>query len=165
MECLFLDESGNMGIKDTNFIIISILRFNSINDSNKLKKLRNKLLYTKFKKEILRHTEIKFHLTSNKFKKLGLKKLNELDFKAYSIVMDKNDLKNKQLLNKHNSNEIYMDMVIELLKMIDLKNPYILRMDKFLPRKYIEIFDSKVSQMEKIYTNNSNIYHNNSANI
>ncbi|KZX13182.1 hypothetical protein [Methanobrevibacter curvatus] len=86
---LALDESGNMRSIENQFFIISILQLKA-NSYLKLRKIRD-LLNKKFKRELRRNNEIKFHSHSNKFIKKALTILNETNFHAYSIVMDKNN--------------------------------------------------------------------------
>ncbi|MDR3063011.1 MAG: DUF3800 domain-containing protein [Methanobrevibacter sp.] len=160
---LALDESGNMGSIENQFFIISILQLRA-NSYLKLRKIRD-LLNKKFKRELRRNNEIKFHSHSNKFIKKALTILNETNFHAYSIVMDKNNALNKTLLKKYPYNEIYIDMVIDLLERINLKNSFILRIDQSLPRKHVKKLNSYIKNNPNIiFTENCEIFHNNSAN-
>ena len=83
-----------------------------------MKKIIN-ILNKKFKKELKRNNEIKFHSQTTELTKKALKLLNETNFQAYSLIMNKSNPLNKRLLKKHNYNQIYMDMVIELLEKIN----------------------------------------------
>jgi len=162
-EYLFLDESGNMGLDNTRFFIITILRLYSSDECLKLKNLRTSILKKKFRRELANHNEIKFRLMSDEFKILALNSIAEFNIKSYSIVMDKNHSLNRKLLKETNKNKIYMDMIIELLRHIDLNSSYVLRMDKFLPRNFIEDFNYKFFNSKEIITNGCNIFHSNSA--
>ncbi|KZX17610.1 DUF3800 domain-containing protein [Methanobrevibacter filiformis] len=161
MEYLFLDESGDMGLNDNNYFIISILRFDSHDECCKLNKIRNKILKRRFRKEILTHNEIKFNAISHKLKTHALNELNKLDFNSYSIIINKKDHNNLNLFKNNNKNEIYIDIVLELLKKIELNKPFTIRMDKFLPSKYIDKFNHEFLdkfQESKIYHSNSTKY-------
>ncbi|KZX10943.1 hypothetical protein MBFIL_15960 [Methanobrevibacter filiformis] len=70
MDYLFLDESGNLGLKGTGFMVISILRFSSLKECQRLKNIVKKVLNRKFRKEIKRYEEIKFYSMSVDLRKL-----------------------------------------------------------------------------------------------
>ena len=160
---LSLDESRNIGSRKNKFFIISILQLES-NECFKLGKIRD-MLNKKFKKELQRNNEIKFYSQTNKLTKRALKALDKTNFQSYSIVMNKNKSLNKNLLKKYPYNEIYMDMIIDLLKEINLEDSFILRMDRFLPRKFITRLNSDIINNPHIYTDNCEIFHSNSVNF
>jgi len=162
-EYLFLDESGNLGLSNTKFFIISILRLYSSKECLKIKNLRNNVLKKKFKKELASHNEIKFRLMSDEFKIAVLNDINKFNIKLFSIVMDKTHPSNKLLLKETNKNKIYIDITIELLRQIDLNSTYTLRLDKFLPRNFIEDFNNKFFKSKEINTNGCAVFHSNSA--
>ncbi|MCL2688129.1 MAG: DUF3800 domain-containing protein [Methanobrevibacter sp.] len=162
-EYLFLDESGNLGLDNTKFFIITILRLYSSEECLKFKSLRTRILKKKFKRELANHNEIKFKQMSNDFKIVALNNISEFNIKSYSMVMDKTHILNKKLLKETNKNKIYMDMIIELLKCMDLNSSYVLRMDKFLPRNFIEDFNYKFFNSKEILNNGCKVFHSNSA--
>ena len=160
---LSLDESGNIGSIENKFFIISILQL-ELNKCSKLKNIR-RILSKKFKKELKRNNEIKFYSQPHELTKKALNALNELNFQSYSIVINKNNPLNKRLLKKRPYNQIYMDMVIELLKKINLQEPFILKMDRYLPRKNIKQLNSNIMNNPHIYTDKCEILHGNSVNF
>lgn len=93
---LFLDESGDMGIKGSDFFIITILAIKS-NNLRKLTHIDNRVRRNKFKKELKRKKEIKGSTSSEDLIFYLIKRLNEMDYTAYSIVMNKNNFRNKDL--------------------------------------------------------------------
>ena len=163
MYCLSLDESGNIKSKKNMFFVISILEL-KFNESIKLKKIKN-TLNKNYKKELRRNNEIKFYSQSENLTKKALNELNKLNFNSYSMIFNNNDSLNKRLLKKYSINQIYMDMVIELLKKINLNTPFILRMDRQLPRKFIKQLNSDIMNNPHIFTENCEIFHNNSVNF
>ncbi|WP_157078735.1 hypothetical protein [Methanobrevibacter filiformis] len=59
-----------MGLKGTGFMVISILRFSSLKECQRLKNIVKKVLNRKFRKEIKRYEEIKFYSMSVDLRKL-----------------------------------------------------------------------------------------------
>ncbi|WP_066973425.1 DUF3800 domain-containing protein [Methanobrevibacter filiformis] len=55
-----------------------------------------------------------------------------------------------------------MDVVTTLLSEININNKYVLRMDNFLPSKHIDKFNLLILENPNIYSENCNIFHNDS---
>jgi len=162
-EYLFLDESGNIGLDNTKFFIITVLRLCSKEECLKLRNLRTRILKKKFRRELHKHNEIKFRSMSDKFKIVALNNIVKFNAEFYSIIMDKTHPSNRKLLQETNKNKIYIDMVMELLRQMDLNFSYVLRMDRFLPRNFIEEFNKKFFNSKEIFTNGCAIFHSNST--
>jgi len=62
--------------------------------------------------------------------------VNSHDLKSMSIFINKNNYNYKKLLNDKHINEIYIDILKELIKELNLHQPSILRLDSYLLRKY-----------------------------
>jgi len=132
---IYLDESGVLGDKNANIFVISILIITD-KENLKLKSIKTKL-QRKYIKKLKITSEIKFYKHNDGFIELALTNLNKLDFKAYTIVMDKNQYqnKNKKLLKENHYNDIYIGMVIELLKEINLNQTFSFKLDRSLPKR------------------------------
>lgn len=156
---LFLDESGELGSTDKKTFLITILEMKT-SEYLKLKKIRTKIK-RKFKNELKRNNEIKFYKHSKKFIKLTLNELNKLEFSAYSIVMNKENYQNKKLIKDKKINDIYIDIILQLLEKINLEDAFILILDKSLPKKYITKLDKKIFNNLTI-SKKSKVFHENS---
>jgi len=157
---IYLDESGLLGDKNVNISLISILIITD-KESSKLKGIKTKLR-RKYKKELKITPEIKFYKHSDGFIELALTNLNKLDFKAYTIVMNKNQYQNKKLLKENHYNDIYIDMVINLLEKINLNQSFIFRLDRSLPKRDREKLTTLILKNPKIKIDKSKIFHDES---
>lgn len=155
-----LDESGSLGNKNINISVISILIINN-KESLKLNNIKTKLR-RKYKKELKITPEIKFYKHSKDFIELALTNLNKLDFDAYTIVMDKNQRENKKLLKENRYNDIYIDMVIELLEKINLNKSFIFRLDRSLPKKDRKKLKTLIIKNPKNKVEKTKIFHDES---
>jgi hypothetical protein len=156
----YLDESGLLGDKNVNISLISILIITE-KESLKLKNIKTKLR-RKYKRELKITPEIKFYKHTDEFIELALNNLNKLDFKAYTIVIDKKQYSNKLLLKENHYNDIYIDMVIDLLEKINLNQSFIFRLDKSLPKRDREKLTKLILKNPKIKINKSRIFHDES---
>ena len=113
---LYQDESGDLGLKGSEYFIISMLIINSEEKGLKLKKIFKKMRKYKFKKELKIHKEIKSNKSSRELKIILLKKLVELNIKSYSIVLNKKKYENIMILKNKSNIEIYLKLMIKLLR-------------------------------------------------
>jgi hypothetical protein len=88
------------------------------------------------KKELKHKNELKFYQLSIESKKFVLKNLSELDFIAFSIILDKNKEENRKLIDEYHKNEVYIKLIIELIKLINPNKPFDFKMDNYLLKKY-----------------------------
>jgi len=89
--------------------------------------------------------------------------LNKLDFKAYTIVMDKKLCQNKKLLKKNHYNDIYVDMVMELLEKINLNQFFVFRLDRSLPKRDRKKLTALILKNPKIKVDKLKIFHDESS--
>lgn len=158
MKFAYIDESGVIN-GDSDYFNISILVINNEKDLRILKNTVKKFRRGKYKKQLKNVKEIKAYQSDEKLIKDLLKALNRIEFKTYSLFYDnkKNNLKN------HTVNEIYRYLVLELLKLAKLDNIHLnLFIDKFLPKRFEEVFINDI--MKFLKNKNSNVSCENSEN-
>ena len=156
---LFVDESGNLGIKSSRYFVITILIVTSYNELRKLEKSVYKYRKNKFKKELKEKKEIKAHKSSKKLKIDMINVLNDLDLYSLSIFIDKKNPKFRKTKNKKHNNEIYIEMIDKLIKNIPIQKPIILRIDNYILRKFRNYFENTINNRIEDYKNSSEIYH------
>ena len=155
----FLDESGDMGINGSNFFIITIFSINFF-DIKKLDYINKRARRNRFKKELSGKKEIKGYYSSNEIISFLFDSLIDIDFVSYSIVMDKKSFKNMNLLKNCNNHMIYLDMVKQLLNTIDIGYDVDLRVDRFVPKNFIKIFNEKIIKIFNNHENRTNMSKN-----
>jgi len=160
---LFLDESGDLGLNGTNYFVISILEIEKT-EYKKLKNILKRLQKYKFKKQLKKENEIKGSKTNKKIKIHILKKMKTIDYKTYSIIMNKMETRHRKDLKNRNINEVYIEMVCELLSEKHICSDYeIMIFDKFVPyydqkmfkRKLFEILDNTKASLKFLESFNS----------
>lgn len=161
---LFLDESGDMGIKGSDFFIITIFSIN-YKYIRKLDFIDKRTRRNKFKKELKGKKEIKGYYSSDKLIYHLIDQLKDLEYISYSIVMDKKDPKNKDLLKNSNKHLIYINMVKELLKNINISKDFDLRVDRFVPKNLIKTFNREIIEIFNNFAKCSNNTSKNNLNI
>jgi len=141
MKYLFLDESGDLGYRGSRYFIISILCIENEKELKEVYKLNKSIRRNKFRKELKNFKEIKGNLISESLITHIFKKFNEMNFKIYSIFLHKKSAGYK--IQMKNKNDIYVDMVIQLLKQMPMKY-FDLKMDNFFPKRQKELYKNKL---------------------
>ncbi|MGL6298108.1 MAG: DUF3800 domain-containing protein [Methanobacteriaceae archaeon] len=144
MKYLFLDESGDLGVNGSDYFVISILKLESPKDCKKLDKKIQKIRNGKFKKELKNVNEIKAYSSSKLLRIYLLKYVENMGFKSYSIIVNKRNPKNFRILESIEVSDIYMVVVIELLKKIEISDNFELRVDRFVLKKHENLFNKIV---------------------
>jgi len=159
---IFGDESGDLGIKGSNYFILSLIIFSNKNEYKKLKYLLKKVRRHKFHKILKTQREIKGYKSSDELVFYLLKKSNEINYKIYTIVFNKKKHSNKVFLENHNQYHIYSQLIFTLLNNINLKTDFILTLDRFISPINDENFKkAMIKELEKT-VRNSKIHHSNS---
>jgi len=135
---IFMDESGDLGLNGSNYFILSFLIFENEDDYNKLKYIFKKARRHKFNKYLKNKREIKGYRSSDKLIYYLFNQSNNINYKIFSIVMNKKEFKNKQLIKTNNVQEIYLELIHYFLKKVELSIEFNLKLDKFIsPRNEI----------------------------
>ncbi|KZX11628.1 DUF3800 domain-containing protein [Methanobrevibacter filiformis] len=159
---LFLDESGDLGL-DSEYFVISILMINS-EDLKKLENIIKKARKNKLKRKLKNINELKFYKLPPEIKIYFLKELNKLNFKAYSLVTHKKDCKHL-FSAKSNKNRNYAEMVIYLLKEINIQKSFDLKIDQCFPSNYIKFIQKEILGDLAKFNEKCNISQNSSEKI
>lgn len=153
---LFIDESGDLGIRGSKYLILAGL---FVEDRKSIDKILKNARRNKFKKELSKTREIKASSSSTNLVEYLLKNVNKTNSKIFCSVLDKNSLKNPILINdKH---LLYNHVAGNLAEQIVLKDDTNVIIDKSKSKKvHIEEFDryflNKLSYADNI---NIDIYH------
>ena len=116
MDYIYIDESGDLGEKGSDFFVMAAIK---VKDSRTLERLINKTR-RRYKKEIGKSNEIKGTTTPSKVKKSILKRLNNINSEIYIIIFNKN---NKYKIDyKYDNNKLYDILSSELIKLIKINN-------------------------------------------
>ncbi|MDR0912445.1 MAG: DUF3800 domain-containing protein [Methanobrevibacter sp.] len=70
--------------------------------------------------------------------------VSNIDFEIYSIIMNKKEKDNESYILESNINNIYMDIMIKLLKNKEIKKCEYFELDKFVNRNFENIFHEKI---------------------
>ncbi|MGL4669977.1 MAG: DUF3800 domain-containing protein [Methanobacteriaceae archaeon] len=151
---MFLDESGDLGLKGSNYFVVVIIAFKSQKDVKKAENILKKLKRRAFKKDLKNINEIKSTKISPEMRLHILSKLNTLNISIYAIVVRKNDLEMRKLLRK-GVNKTYIKIISKLVKNITIKNQINLKMDKFLPNSYENILYEKIRSIDNRFIRKS----------
>ncbi|MDR0913416.1 MAG: DUF3800 domain-containing protein [Methanobrevibacter sp.] len=154
--CLYIDESGDLGLNGSKYFILSLVILEKKDEIN-LKKIIKSMRKNKFKKELKIHKEIKSNKTSEKLKKYLLNEIGKLELKTYSIILEKR--KNKQLITNNKYHEIYLKLILKLLNHLNLNKSFNLKIDRCINRNYQDIFNTTLIKSKD---NILNITHSNS---
>lgn len=145
---IFVDESGDLGLKWSNYFILSFLIFENENEYNKLKYIFKKTRRHKFSKYLRNKNEIKGYKSSDKLIYNFFNQSNKINHKTFSIVMDKKEFDNMELIKNKNFQEIYLDLIHYFFKTINLTKEFDLRFDQFISPRDETNFNKKL--LEKI---------------
>jgi hypothetical protein len=143
---IYIDESGDMGLKGSNYFIISaIIVFDK--EIEILKKVVKKARANKFHKLLKNKNEIKSYQLPKNVIEHFLNKLNKLNIKSYSIALNKNQIPQYKL--KNNQKEIRLDMISQLINCIPSKDEKIVIIDKFIKKSQINKFNKNLISLLK----------------
>ena len=126
-EYVFIDESGDLGMKGSKYLVLAAL---IVNDFRFLDRIIKNMRRNKFRKELHNAQEIKANSSSEHVIKHMLFKLNE-DQKAkiFYIVLEKKKIISEYL--KNNKNKLYNFVAGKLAKNITLSDQIVeIRIDK-----------------------------------
>lgn len=151
MQYVFIDESGDLGLKGSKYLVLAAL---IVEDSRKLEKLIKNMRRNKFKKELKKAAEIKANKSSEEVRSYMLEKLNLVgNAKVLYVVLEKKKLFSEYL--KNDKNKLYNYVAGKLAQNLRLSEPNIeIRIDKskgkqLLQRDFNEYFGGKLNGKDK----------------
>jgi hypothetical protein len=145
MTYIYIDESGDLGTKETSskyFIITAI----KVEDSKKLDKIIKKTRRN-FKKKMLTSNEIKGGNLPYDLKIKILKKLNKMDYEVFIIVLNK---ENRYKIGSYNNKDLYDILASKLAKLINIDKPTFIFIDKSKNK------EEEISKFNNIFLDNLN---------
>jgi hypothetical protein len=155
---LYIDESGDPGLKGSKYLLIVALQ---VNDFRPLDRIIKNMRRNKFKKELSKANEIKGNKSSFEVRTYMLKELNKVEnSQIYCTVMNKSHLNSKFLINdKH---KLYNYVAGYLANLIEIKGHVEVRIDKskgkqMLRDDFDDYFREKLVHNSEI--GNMQIYH------
>ena len=124
---IFIDESGDLGLNGSKYLILSAL---IVNDYRPLDRIIKNMRRHKFRKELRKASEIKANKSSDELRRYVLRKLNEVEnAKVLYIVLEKKKLYSEYL--KNNKHKLYNYVAGKLARQIILDNISVeVRIDK-----------------------------------
>jgi len=124
---LYIDESGDLGLKGSKYMVIASLLVDNPKD---LKRIIKNMRRNKFKKVLKKTIEIKANKSSKTLIEHMLKELNEIkNAKVFYIILEKKEIISEYL--KNNKHKLYNYVAGKLAKQIPLSNMDIeIRIDK-----------------------------------
>ena len=145
---LYIDESGDLGISGSKYMIISCLLVNNFSEMDRIIKNMRR---NKFKRELKKASEIKANRSSSEVIHYMLKKLNEVSgAKISHIVLDKSKLYSLYL--KEEKHKLYNFIAGKLAKNISLDDcQFEIKIDKskgnlFLQEDFNLYFSQKLKE-------------------
>ena len=154
IDWMFLDESGDLGLKGSNYFVITIIGISDI-EYKKLKKTLKKLRRS-IQKDLKKTNELKATKLDRQTKEYILKKTNKVDFRIFSMILDKKSPKNLVHMTNVNKNDLYIKITCELIKKIESKGEFVfsrnisLKLDKFVYSSYIDNFTLQILENLKL---------------
>jgi hypothetical protein len=115
---MYIDESGDLGISGSRYLVLSALIVENPQDLDRvIKNMRR----NKFKKELKKANEIKAHASSKEIIIYMLKKLNEINkSKVFYVVLEKKKIFSEFL--KNDKHKLYNYVAGKLARNINLNN-------------------------------------------
>jgi len=154
IDWMFLDESGDLGLKGSNHFVITIIGI-SDREYKKLKKILKKIRKN-MPKKYKKINELKATKLDRQPKEYVLKKTNNIDFRVISVILNKKSPENRIRIKKFNKNDLYMDITYDLIKKIERVDEIVfsrnisLKFDKFVHSHYITKFTMKILENLKL---------------
>jgi len=142
---MFIDESGDIGPRGSNFlIVVGILS----NNTELLYRIIKNCRRNKFNKELVNISEIKGSSSSEILIKHLIKEINKTNCKVYCITLDKNTIPWSRVDNK---NKIYDFTAGYIAELLELNSEIDIRIDKSKAKKrdqnnFDEHFKSRLSK-------------------
>jgi hypothetical protein len=124
---IFIDESGDLGMRGSQYLVLAAL---FVEDYRPLDRIIKKMRRYKFRKELRKASEIKANKSSDAVRKHMLKKLNKVpNARVFYIVLEKKKLYSEYL--KDNKDKLYNYVAGKLAKNIVLEDVELeIRIDK-----------------------------------
>lgn len=148
MSYIFIDESGDLGTKKSSskYFVMAGIR---VEDYKKLDRLITKKRRLS-KNNIGYLNEFKATNTPNHIKKNMLKKLKSIDYDAFAVIFNK--IYRYKVDYRYNNNFLYDELSSELAKLIFIKNPTFIFLDKNKNKQY------EVNRLNNKFFKNLNNY-------
>ncbi|MDP3033739.1 MAG: DUF3800 domain-containing protein [Methanobacteriaceae archaeon] len=159
MNYIFIDESGDPGIRGSKYMVIASLL---IDNPKKLNRIIKNMRRNKFKKELSKANEIKGNKSSIEVKIHLLKELNKVkNCQIFCSILNKSNIHNPVLIN--DKNKLYNCIAGDLAHQIEIKGHVEVRIDKskgkqILRDDFNNYFKKKLVQNSE-NIGNINIYH------
>lgn len=126
MNYLYIDESGDLGLRGSNYLVIVALQ---IDDFKPLDRILKNMRRNKFKKELSKSNEIKANKSSVEIIKHMLKELNKVkNTQIYCTFLNKSYVYNQSLIN--DKNKLYDYVAADLGRRIIVDGHVEVRIDK-----------------------------------
>ena len=120
---MFLDESGDLGRKGSEYFVIATL---VVDSPKRLDRIIKNMRRNKFKKELKKANEIKANSSSEALRRYMIQQLNSLEnVRVYGVVFEK-QLNHNSLLQK-DMNKLYNYVAGALAKQITLKDNLVIK--------------------------------------
>ena len=126
MKYIYIDESGDLGDSYSSskyFVIVAVIVDDPKNLAKIIKKTKKKNI-----KSIHNYPELKGSKTDKYLIKKVLRKINNIDYEAYSIFIDKKNL--QKVPNFYNHHILYDELASELAQKIKITSPTCIIVDK-----------------------------------
>jgi len=143
---LFLDESGDLGVNGSNYFVLVILEINSSKNSKKLDRSITKFKKRAFNRKLRNISEIKATKISDEMKFKMLDIILNHQMKIYSLVLNKKNSCFKNLIAERGANETYINLVNYLISKLPIGDLIDIKLDKFVPQKQEEFFESQLHE-------------------
>jgi len=156
---IYIDESGDLGINGSKYMVIASLL---IDNPKKLNRIIKNMRRNKFKKELSKTNEIKGNKSSIEIKIHLLKELNKLrNCQIFCSILNKSYIHNPTLIN--DKNKLYNCVAGDLANQIKIKGNAEIRIDKSKGKQVLRddfdnYFKMKLTQNSE-NIGNINIYH------
>lgn len=137
MNYIFIDESGDLGFKDSSsnyFILVAI----EVSNPKKLDNLV-KNTYRKYKRRIYKSNELKATKTPNDINKDVISKLDKVDYNVFAIVFEKSKIHKFDF--QKDKNILFDILASKLANLIDINDKTIVIVDKNKNQSQIKNFN------------------------
>ncbi|PIV45051.1 MAG: hypothetical protein COS25_01880 [Candidatus Nealsonbacteria bacterium CG02_land_8_20_14_3_00_37_10] len=159
LKYIYIDESGDLGIKGSKYLILAALL---IDEPAELDRIIKNMRRNKFKKELKNAQEIKANKSSKEIIEFMIRNLNHVKgAKLFYVILEKGKIKSNYLME--NKNRLYNYVAGKLTKHMMLENFDVeIRIDKSKGKQLLrEDFNNyfKAKLHEKSSTIKAEIYH------
>ncbi len=127
LKYLYIDESGDLGLKGSRYMVISSLL---VDNPKELERIIKNMRRYKFKKELKKAIEIKANKSSKEIIEHMLKELNKIkNAKVFYVILEKKEIMSEYL--KNNKHKLYNYVAGKLAKQMPIHDMDIeIRIDK-----------------------------------